>query len=652
MNLPLEQEAIRAKCFHPSGTFVEFPIEDVETSIPARFEKIARQYPDRIAVKMGGRSFTYDHLNRAANRVARAILEKCGDKVSPILVLADHHPEGIISCLGVLKAGKLLVAVDPSWPIDRLTFMAEDSKAAAILIYGDNLIHAKNLETRVRPIINIDALSGDISSDNIGVTPSPLDPANIRYTSGSTGTPKGVIRSHCRNLFTYRLSINRGRICPDDRMIILRPLGFSITDTFTGLMAGATAVPFDIKGQGLPGLGKFLHTEEITYFIATPSIFRYFAQELNDGEEFPRLRMVKLGGEPCLKIDIELYKKHFSSNCLLLNQLAGNEMGPICEYWITKETEIDMPVVPVGYPVEGKQVFLVDEELQEVGANQTGEIAVSSRYLSSGYWNNSEGTKEKFLPGNDSLEAPLYLSGDVGRKLSDGCLIYLGRKDDQIKIRGAKVEVGEILAVISEHPQIKNAAVLAFDRGTGDKFLTAYVVPRHHPAPTVTDITGYLRKRLPDYMIPSVFMFLESLPLNNGKLDRKNLPMPDSGRPELRTPYAAPKSKIEERLVQVWQEVLQIHPIGVEDDFFDLGGHSLNASRVISRVIQSFQLDVPIKALFEAPTVAKMATVISEGLIQQATDADLARLLSEVDPMTEADAQRLVSEIDSTITKK
>jgi non-ribosomal peptide synthetase component F len=173
-------------------------------------------------------------------------------------------------------------------------------------------------------------------------------------------------------------------------------LGFSATDTLTGLLAGAAVVPFDIRGQALLSLGKFLRTEEITYFIAIPSVFRYFAQELDDREEFPRLRMIKLGGEPLFKADVEQYKKHFSPNCLLLNQLSANEMGPTCQYWITTQSEIDTSIVPVGYPVEGKKVLLLDDEQKEVDVDQIGEIAVASRYLSSGYWNKSELTNDKF----------------------------------------------------------------------------------------------------------------------------------------------------------------------------------------------------------------------------------------------------------------
>jgi amino acid adenylation domain-containing protein len=544
MKLPPDQEGIRSRCFHPAGQFVEFPVRDVETTIPERFEKIARQYPDRLAIEDGKLSLTYSELDEAANHVAHVIIERCGDTLNPVLTLVDHGPQAIISCLGVLKAGKIMLAVDPSFPAKRLNFIAQDSRAEAILAYGDDFQLATHLADRDRPAINLDAIGSARSSIQPRVKRSPADPAVLGYTSGSTGRPKGVLRNHRRSLSAYRSLINTCAICPEDRVIILRRLSFNTNDTFSPLMAGAAAFPFDIKLRNFRDLADFLCVEEITHFVATPSIFRYFAQELKEGEKIPSIRIIKLGGEPLFRADVDYYKRHFSPNCVLLNQLSGNEMGPVCQYWLTQETEIASALVPVGYPLEGKKVFLLNEEKGEVRTGQIGEIAVASRYLSSGYWNNDDLTGDRFLPGKAADEA-LYLSGDLGRKLSDGCLIYIGREDDQVKIRGAKVEISEIEAVLLEHPKIKHSAIVALDRPNGDIYLTAYVVSRCQPPPTVTDLNGHVRERLPEYMVPSVYMFLESLPFTNGKLDRKALPKPEGRRPALRTIYASPKNEVE-----------------------------------------------------------------------------------------------------------
>ncbi len=411
------------------------------------------------------------------------------------MVLTDHRPEAIIACLGALKAGKIMVAADPSFPIDRLKFMTDDSRAEAVLTYGDNIKIAAHLVNRNRSMINVDALGSDISIDNLSLKRAPDDPAIIRYTSGSSGRPKGVIRNHRRSLFSYMSLSNRTALCPEDRLIILRRLSFNTGDTFKSLMAGAAIFPYDIKERGVQGLGEFLRAEKITYFLATPSIFRYFAQELGQHETFPHLRLIKLGGEPLFRADVNLYKSHFAPNCILLNQLSASEMGNICQYWISKDTMIDSAIVPVGYPVANKKVLLVDDACNEVDTNCIGEFAVASRYLSTGYWNDSGLTSEKFLRSRDNTDERLYLSGDLGRMIPNGCFLHLGRKDNQVKIRGAKVEFGEVEAVLSEHPQIKQSAVLAFDRPSGDKYLTAYVVLRGDPAPTVTDINAYFRDK-------------------------------------------------------------------------------------------------------------------------------------------------------------
>ena len=652
MKLPPEQEAIRAKCFHPAGKFVEFPEENVDLPISKHFERVAKQWPGRLAIKIGDCALTYAELNRQANRVAHVILEKCGDKIGPIMVLADQRPETLASLLGVLKAGKIMIAVDPLLPVDRLRAIADDSRAEAILTFGDDLQRATGLTGAGRPMIEVEACRSDTFTDNIAIARSPLDPARIRYTSGSTGKPKGVLSNHRKDTFHCITRINRGHICQEDRLVVLRRFSFSFTDIFCGLLVGASVFPFDIKAQGLQSLEKFLCAEEITYFVATPSIFRYFAQRFTGGEDFPHLRMIKLGGEPLFRTDVELYKKHFSPECILLNQLSGSEMGPVCQYWIGKATEVNTTIVPVGYPVEGKKIVLLDEERKEVGANDVGEIAVASSYLFSGYWNQAAHTNNKVLSGDDRTDEKLYLTGDLGRMLPGGCLLYVGRKDDQVKIRGVKVEIREVEAVLSEHPQVKQAAVVALDGSGGDKYLTAYIVPFDPAGITVTAINNYLRQRIPDYMIPSACVFLSELPVMNGKVDRRALPRPDDKRPELNTPYTSPGNEIEKSLVRIWEEVLNIHPVGVRDNFFDLGGHSLAATQVVSRVIHHFKLEVPLQSMFESPTIGDMAAVIAAHQGKTLDDRGLTALLKELETMSDAEAKRILDDQHHEHSKK
>jgi amino acid adenylation domain-containing protein len=632
--------------------FVEFPAAETETSIPARFDKIVNLYPYRLAVKDNNQSLSYDQLNQASNRIAHAILDRCGDKLNPIVILTDHSVQSIVSFLGVLKAGKILVALDPFFPVDRLKIMLEDSKAEAILAYGDYLELASRLSSRERGVVNIDALDPRIPVNSSLPSRRPDDPAILRYTSGSSGTPKGVLTNHRRNLATYMPRINSSHICPEDRIIVLRRLTFGPTDSFSSLLAGAAALLFDINERGLLQLGDFLRQERVTYLVATPSIFRCFAQDLKEHDQFPDLRVIQTGGEPLFRADLEHYRKHCTDTCFLLNQFSSSEMGPVCQYWISKESKIDTPIVPVGYPVEGKRVFLFDDQRKEIKEEQIGEIAVASRYLSSGYWNDTELTNSKFFDRDSNPNERLYLSGDVGRMLPDGCLIYVGRKDDQVKIRGAKVEIREVEAILSQHPQVKDSAVIANTRVSGEKYLAAYIVALDRPAPTVGDIKDYLRLKLPDYMIPSTIMFLDSLPWTNGKLDRKALSISDDMRPLLSTLYTTPKNETEKRLVQIWEEVLNVRPVGIHDKFFELGGHSLAAARVISRVIKQFGLEIALDSLFQSPTIFDMATLIAKNQSTPPERKAVATILDELESLSDEEAGQRLHEIRSSDERK
>jgi amino acid adenylation domain-containing protein len=644
-NLPPEQEAIRAKCFHPTGTFVEFKEEEVEQSIPDRFEEMVRRHPSRLAVKTGGHAITYDGLNKAANRVARTIIHERGEHNEPIMFLLEHGVSAIISCLAILKAGKTFVAVDPSFPFKRIAYMLDDSQVGAILTDDKYLPLAEALVKTERRVINIDAIDNKVSNDNIGLHIPPDSRAHIRYTSGSTGQPKGIVRSHRRNLHSMMVTFNAGHICCHDRLLVLRHLSSAgAKECFMGLLGGAAVFPFDVKKNGLHKIGELMNEEKLTYYISTPSTFRYFINELSGNDRFPSVRVIQLGGEPLSRREVQSYKKHFPENCIILHQLSSNETGTVCQYFINQETEIRTPVAPVGYPVEGKEIFIVDESGKDVEIYQVGEIAVRSRYLSSGYWGNPALTDSKFLPASGRGPEQVCLTGDLGRMTPDGCLTYLGRKDHQVKVRGYRVAISEIELALLEHTQVKDAGVVAWEREGDEKYLAAYVVPRQEPVPTTDEMYDFLRKSLADYMMPSAFVFLESLPRTNGKLDRPALSPPDHKRPSLRYPYIPPRSEVEGKLTRIWGEVLKVSPIGIHDNFFDLGGHSLAATRVIAQVFEQFQMEVPLQSLFQSPTIAEMAAVITEHQAKKLGKGELDRILAELESLSDEEARRLLAE--------
>ena len=494
---------------------------------------------------------------------------------------------------------------------------------------------------------NIDRINSSFSDENLGLFISPDIPAYIIYTSGSTGEPKGIIRNHRNLLHNVMRNTKVLHVSQHDRWTLLRSCGTAgaVNDIFSVLLNGGTLYPFDIKDEGLSHLAAWLIREEITIYSSVATVFRHFVSTLTK-EQFPKLRLVYLGGEPVYKSDVELYKKRFAHDCLFVNRLGTSETGTVRYYFVDKKTLITGSVVPIGYPAEDMEIILLDDVGREIGFNQVGEIAVKSRYLSPGYWRRPDLTKAAFLPDPEGVDKRIYLTGDLGCMLPDGCLEHLGRKDFQVQIRGYRIEAAEIESALLSLDTVKEAIVVAQQESiSGDKRLVAYLVPARQPAPTISELRRFLSEKLPDYMIPSVFVKLDALPLTpNGKVDRKALPVPDSSRPELGTPFVAPRSPTEEKLAQIWAEVLSLDQVGIQDNFFDLGGHSLLDTQVISRVINKFRVELPLISLFQSPTVADMTVVITENMARKAGDKELARMLAELESISDEEARKRLAD--------
>jgi amino acid adenylation domain-containing protein len=641
--LPPEQQAIRDKCFHPTGMFVEFPIEDVETSIPARFEKIVLQHPDRLAVKVGKRALTYDDLNRAANRIARTILALTGQGSEPIALLFEHGIDVIATILGVLKAGKFYVALGFSFPPERNQYMLNDSQARLIVTNGRHFEPASSLASDVCTVLNIELLDDALASENIGCYALPDDLAAIRYTSGSTGEPKGIAESHRKILHQARLTTNDElHICAEDRLTLLHSVSFgsAYPHLYGSLLNGACLLPFDIKSEGIHRLVSWIKDEEITIFKSPPPVFRQLAELLEVEAKFPGLRLIHLSGAPITQPDFDLYKNRFAAGPLLEISMGATEVRGICFALLDQSFSFPQVGSPIGYPRSGRQILLLNESGLEVEPGQTGEIAVKGRNLTLGYWRNPELTEAKLVRDSIAGDEQIYFTGDVGRRMSDGMIIHLGRLDLMVKVRGYRVDISEIERALLTHCQIQEAAVLAWDRDSGDKRLVAYIVCYPKPAPTVTELYEFLRDKLPDYMLPASYLFMDSLPFTNGKPDRMALREPDNSRPALPAPPVLPRNSIEDRLIKIWLEVLGIEEIGIHDNFFELGGHSLLATQIISRIRSAFCIDLPLPHMFKSPTVAEMAAIIAQHQTKRASDADLAQMLREVEAMTEQESQR------------
>src|SRR5215831_646417 len=610
--LPPEQQAMQPECFHSVETYTELERKTVDNSIPARFERIVQLYPDRLAVKDKDRSLTYDQLNRTANRIARAIIENRGPGSEPIGLLFGHEIDAIAAVMGVLKAGKFYVVLDPSFPQERLEYMLQDSETPIVLVNRHSFELGEVIAKSRSALLNIDELELSFSSENLGVRILPADLVNIRYTSGSTGVPKGVTRSHGSSSNVADLM----HVSPDDRLSLVHSLSFgsSAMDFCVSLLNGAALVLFDLKSEGVQQLARWLSDEQITVCHLPPDLFRQLAEEVTDPQDLSHLRLVRLSGASINRREFDLYRNHFPSTTLLEIGMGSTEAGRICAASLTQTFSFPDEGTPIGYPVKGIEMLLLGEDGRQVSLGEIGEIALSGPSLAFGYWKEPELTNAKFLSDPTDANRTIYLTGDLGQMLPDGFLIHRGRKDLTVKIRGYRVNFSEVEAVLLKHTQVKEAAVAAWDRSSGEKYLAGYVVRRDEAALDVSELNKFLRSSLPDYMIPSTVIFLESLPLTNGKLNRHALPEPDNRRPDLKAPYVSPGTDVEKRLSRIWSELLSFDRVGVQDNFFDLGGHSLTASRLISRVLDSFQVDLPLKSLFESPTLAGFAQRVEDAL--------------------------------------
>ena len=623
----------------PINAFVEFHKEAVEGSIADRFQQQARKFPDRLAIKADRVQLTYEQLDRVSNRVARAILAKHGDSTRAIALLFKQGVSMLIANLSVLKAGKAYVQLDYSLPIPRARQIAQDSDAGLIVTDNDRLSLAHELFPDSSRILNINDLDAAYSDNSLGLSISPNKIAYIHYTSGSTGEPKGVVANHRNELYSIMVKTNALRISSNDRISLLRSNNVGATaDALLALLNGAALFPLELKESGLANLGNWLIKEEITVFTCVASVFRHCVSHLNENAKFPKLRLIHVGGEPVYETDLQLYKRHFSDECVFVNRLGISETKTVTYYFANKETEVPGRIVPVGYPLDGYEVMVLGDDGNNAGVNCIGEIVVKSAYLASGYWRRPELTRAKFLSEPGETDARIYHTGDMGYMLPDGCLVHVGRRDFQVKIRGHRVEIPEIEMKLLENQAIREAVVIPWEdprhAKTGN-YLVAYVVPYQLQPITITEIRSFLKERLPSYMLPSYFVIMDHLPLTtSGKIDRRALPPPIRSRNLLDTPYVAARTPLEKVLVKIWVEAMGIDEVGIHDDFSGLGGDSLIAAQIVSKVNDTFPLKVFLRLLFEAPTVAKLVQFITEHESKPGQSDKIAKVILQIENMS------------------
>jgi amino acid adenylation domain-containing protein len=577
----------------------------------------------------------------------------------------------IVGLLGILKAGGVYMPLDPGYPKERLVFMLNDSQAAVLLTQErlmDNVVEDRGLKpvlSEIEGIENSDSQSSIFdprlkavclerdwreiaqeTKENLSSGATANNLAYVIYTSGSTGSPKGVMITHrgISNRLLWAQDVYQ--LTSADRVLQKAPFGFdvSVWEFFWPLLLGARLIIARPQGhRDADYLVRLIAEQEITTVHFVPSMLRIFLEE-RGVDTCKCLKRITCGGET---LSLELQERFFSKLDAELHNLYGPTEASIDVTWWACKRGSGQRVVPIGRPIANTQIYVLDSHLQPVPIGVVGELYIAGVSLARGYLNRADLTAEKFIPHPFSNEpgARLYKTGDLARYLPDGAIEFLGRADNQVKIRGYRIELGEIESALGEHPLVRHATVLAREDGRGDKKLVAYVVPQEFSAPTTSELTAFLKQKLPQQMIPSAFLLLDALPLMaNGKIDRRALPAPNQSRPELEQSYQAPRTPVEQAVAEIWAEVLKVKEIGVHDNFFDLGGHSLLATQVISRVRGGFQVNMPLRTLFEMPTIAELSNAI---LTQQAVtlnNTEVAGILTEIEESVEKEAELEISE--------
>jgi amino acid adenylation domain-containing protein len=583
------------------------------------FEEQVRRTPDRVAVVFADQHLTYEELNQRAHQLA-CYLRRIGIGPGiPVGICLHRSLEMIIAVFAVLNAEGFYIPLDPSYPHERLSFMLKDSAVPIVITHSSLQQIFCSASTQSSPqVLCIDQICSSLflgESENLPCEISAIHPAYAIYTSGSTGRPKGVLVEHHSvvNLASGLYNAIYAHIPETPLRVSLNgSLSFDTSvKQLIQLLFGHTLyiLPEMIRFDG-EALATFLSSRKIDVFDCTPSQLRILLEESWLSEAaVPFPRCILVGGEA---IDEMLWRRLAQyKTCQFYNVYGPTECtvdATICQI----QSEDVGP--NIGFPILNVEVYILDTHLHPVPMGVPGEIYISGAGLTRGYLNRPDLTAQAFLPNPFSKKpgARMYKTGDLGRLLSDGAIEMLGRIDQQVKVRGFRIELGEIECALAQHPAVRQCVVIAHPYRSGEMRLIAYVISQPISGSTLGELRQFLQSKLPEYMLPSSIVILETIPLTpNGKLDRQALPIPDLDRPELDVPFMTPRTPAEEMLAGIWANVLGLKQIGVYDNFFELGGHSLLLTQLISRVRRAFQVEVPLAALFGAPTIANLAQFIT-----------------------------------------
>ncbi|MCK4258507.1 MAG: amino acid adenylation domain-containing protein, partial [Halanaerobiales bacterium] len=578
--------------------------EPTQKMVYQLFEEQVERVPDEIAIKLENQTLTYTELNQKANQLARVLREKGVNSDQLIGIMVERSLEMAVGIMAILKAGGAYLSLDPAYPVERIRYMLGDSGVGMVLaqhhLMGQILFAGDWIDIEDEKLYN-----GDIS--NLESINQPNDLAYLIYTSGTTGKPKGVMIEH-KNMFnTINWRRREYQLNEDDRVLQLFSYSFDgfVTSFFTPIVSGAKVI--FLKEDQLKDpmvLKNCIVANKITHFISVPSLYRTILECLTP-EETKSLKVVTLAGE---KLDSKLVRLSKEKNPDLE---IVNEYGPT-ENSVTATIQRDLEqdtLVTIGKPISNTKVYILDKEDTLLPIGVAGQICLAGSGIGRGYLNQQELMEEKFVV-NPYTNERMYKTGDVGRWLSDGTIEFLGRVDHQVKVRGFRIELGEIENQLLNHNEIKEAVVIVLVDKNEESYLAAYILSDEDLS--VDKVKDFLKKELPEYMIPSYIISLEEMPkAPNGKIDRKALPEPLENL-ENKKEYIEPTDGIEKKLTTIWSEVFGIEKISMSDNFNDLGGHSLRALSLISKISKEFDVKLPMRMFFKDPTIKAHAEYIKK----------------------------------------
>jgi amino acid adenylation domain-containing protein len=582
------------------------------------FEAEVFKYGESVAVAMEGEQLTYSELNSRANRVGRVLEREGAGREGLVAIYMPRSIEMIICILGVLKSGGAYVPIDPGYPRQRVAYVLEDSGASQVLTMHEMRWEIAEHGARV---IEIDRQWDEIAEqrdDGVGVSATAENGAYVIYTSGSSGDPKGVVVTHQNVARLMRATESSFEFSEKDvwTMFHSYAFDFSVWEMWGALLNGGrlVVVPYWVS-RSPEEFYELVSREGVTVLNQTPSAFRQFIVADGVKRKELRLRVVIFGGEALELASLgEWVSRHGDAEPQLVNMYGITETTVHVTYRRVMQRDVEQAKGSViGRRITDLRMYVLDESLQPIPVGVTGEIYVSGEGLARGYLKRAALTAEKFIPAPyGEGGGRMYRSGDLGRYQESGEIEYLGRADQQVKVRGYRIELGEIEAVLMAHEGVREAVAAMREVEGAEKQLVAYVVSRGTVEIKASELREYLNERLPEYMVPAVIVSLDSIPLTtNGKVDRRALPEPRAARAHLEETRMAPESDAERTIAEIWQDVLGLDEVGVDDNFFDVGGDSINVIQVHARLREAFSRDVSIIEIFQYPTVRLIAAYLT-----------------------------------------